>query len=56
MVEFQPNSYTVNEEDGIVSLVVVRRTPTTQDVTVRILTQDGTATSGIYIYNTLKFM
>lgn len=46
MVEFQPNSYTVNEDDGIVTFVLVKRTPTTQDVTVQISTVGGSATSG----------
>ena len=49
MVEFQPNSYTVNEDDGIVSFVLVKRTPTTQDVTVQISTVGGSATSGIML-------
>ena len=46
VVEFQPNSYTVDEDDGIVSFVLVKRTPTTQDVTVQISTVGGSATSG----------
>jgi hypothetical protein len=46
LVEFQPNSYTVCEDDGIVSFVLVKRTPTTQEVTVQISTVGGSATSG----------
>ena len=48
-MEFQPNSYTVCEDDGIVSFVLVKRTPTTQEVTVQISTVGGSATSGILL-------
>lgn len=50
VVEFQPSTYTVNEDNGMVTLVLVKRTPTTQDVTVLISTVDGTATSGVTLY------
>ena len=41
-------SYIVNEREGIVRFVVVKRTPSAHDVTVRISTEDGSAKSGIY--------
>ena len=40
-------SYIVNEREGIVRFVVVKRTPSAHDVTVRISTEDGSAKSGI---------
>ena len=44
LVEFEPTSYTVDEEDGVVRFTIVKRTPTTQPVTVLFTTQDGSAT------------
>ena len=44
LVEFDPTSYTVNEEDRVVLFTIVKRTPTTQPVTVQFTTQDGSAT------------
>ena len=46
-MEFQPISYVVNEDDGVVSFTIVKRTPTTQDITVQISTTDGSATCGL---------
>ena len=44
IVEFEPNSYTVEEDEGVVRFSIVKRTQTTQDVTVQFTTQDGSAT------------
>jgi len=44
IVQFQPSSYTVNEDEGVVTFSIVKRTQTTQDVTVQFTTQDGSAT------------
>lgn len=46
VVEFSPNSYVVNEKDGNVMFVIVKRTPSSYNVTVRISTVDGSAKSG----------
>ena len=44
IVQFQPSSYTVDEDEGVVTFTIVKRTQTTQDVTVQFTTQDGSAT------------
>ena len=44
IVQFQPSSYIVNEDEGVVRFTIVKRTQTTQDVTVQFTTQDGSAT------------
>lgn len=43
VVEFQPNFYTVYEVDRVVRFTIVKRTRTTQEVTVLFTTVDGTA-------------
>ena len=43
IVEFEPSSYTVDEDVGVVRFSIVKRTQTTQDVTVQFTTQDGSA-------------
>ena len=47
LVEFDPTSYTVNEDAGFVTFTIVKRTQTTEDVTVRFNTVPGSA-EGIY--------
>lgn len=44
VVEFQPNSYTINEEDGVVAFIIVKQSQTTEAVEVQFHTQDGSAT------------
>lgn len=44
VVEFQPNSYTINEEDGVVTFIIVKQSQTTEVVEVQFHTQDGSAT------------
>ena len=48
VVEFNPASYIVNEKEGNVQFVVVKRTPSTHNVTVRLSTFDGSAKAGMY--------
>lgn len=43
IVEFEPNIYVVNENDGMVNFIIVKRTPSTQNITVYLSTFDGTA-------------
>jgi hypothetical protein len=45
IVEFDSSVYEVDEDAGVVSLTLVKRTPTTQSVTVLISTEDGSATA-----------
>ena len=47
IVEFDSSVYEVDEDAGVVSLTLVKRTPTTQSVTVLISTEDGSATGGV---------
>ena len=47
VVEFESGAYEVDEDAGVVSLTLVKRTPTTQSVTVLLSTEDGSATGGI---------
>ena len=47
IVEFESGIYEVNEDAGVVSLTLVKRTPTTQSVTVFISTANGSATGGM---------
>lgn len=42
-MEFQPNFYTVNEVERVVRFTIVKRTQTTEEVTVLFTTVDGTA-------------
>lgn len=49
IVEFQPNIYIVNENDGMVSLTIVKRTPTTKDITVYLSTFNGSAIGEFYL-------
>ena len=44
IVEFQPSSYTVVEGEGMVRFAIVKRTLTTEDVTVQFTTHEGSAT------------
>lgn len=46
VVEFHPNSYIVNEREGMVRLILVKRTESTHDVTVHLSTVDGSAKAG----------
>ena len=46
IIEFQPSSYTVDEDEGVVRFTIVKKTDTTHDVTVQFTTQDGSATGG----------
>lgn len=50
IVEFEPNIYVVNENDGMVNFIIVKRAPTTQNITVYLSTFDGTA-SGDLLFN-----
>lgn len=43
IVEFEPNIYVVNENDGMVNFIIVKRTPSTKNITVYLSTFDGTA-------------
>ena len=49
IVEFQPSSYTVDEDEGVVRFSIVKRTRTTQGVTVQFTTQNGSATGRLCI-------
>ena len=44
-VEFDPDSYVVNEAEGVVSLTLVSSMPLDKPYTVQVTTVDGTATS-----------
>jgi len=43
-VEFDPTTYTVTESEGVVMFQIVKRTMTTQPVSVLFSTSPGTAT------------
>ena len=43
IVEFEETGYFVNEADGSVMFRIVKRTPTTREVSVLFSTVDGTA-------------
>ena len=49
VVEFQPNSYIVNENEGMVRFILVKRTQSARDVTVHLSTVDGSAKSGVHL-------
>lgn len=49
IVEFEPNIYVVNENDGMVNFIIVKRAPTTQNITVYLSTFDGTASGDLLI-------
>lgn len=53
IVEFEPNIYVVNENDGMVNFIIVKRTPSTQNITVYLSTFDGTAV-GEFFYLTMN--
>ena len=44
LIEFQFNSFSVNERTGEVRFTIVKRNQTSQPVTVQFTTQDGSAT------------
>ena len=46
VVEFHPNSYIVNEREGMVRLILVKRMESTHDITVHLSTVDGSAKAG----------
>ena len=48
MIGFLPDSYQVNEADGVVTLSIVKRSQTSARVTVQIITRDGSATGTEY--------
>ncbi len=43
-MEFDPTSYTVNENDGYVEFIILKKTATTQPITIQFTTQPDTAT------------
>ena len=43
VIEFDPVIYDVDEGDGVVTFRIVKRTPTTREVSVLFSTFDGTA-------------
>ena len=55
VVEFESGAYEVDEDAGVVSLTLVKRTPTTQSVTVLLSTEDGSAAGWIDSTNNNSF-
>ena len=55
VVEFESGAYEVDEDAGVVTLTLVKRTPTTQSVTVLLSTVDGSAVGGIASTNNNSF-
>ena len=47
VVEFDPSSYTVNEDDGSVTFMIVKQTQTTLSITVNFSTVPGTAKGNV---------
>ena len=47
MVEFDPSSYTVNEDDGSVTFMIVKRNETTLSITVNFSTVPGSAVGNV---------
>ena len=49
IVEFESSVYEVDEDAGVVSLTLVKRTPTTQSVTVLFSTKNGSAVGVVVV-------
>ena len=47
IVEFDPSSYTVNEDDGFVNFTIVKQDETTLSITVNFSTVSGTAKGNV---------
>ena len=57
-ITFNQSTYTINEDDGLVTIVLILSNPSTTDITVQVLTTDGSAT-GEYgigeVYDKLQY-
>ena len=43
-ITFNQSTHTINEDDGLVTIVLILSDPSTTDITVQVLTTDGSAT------------
>ncbi len=56
-MEFDPTSYTVNESNGYVEFIILKKTTTTQPVTIQFTTQldTGTGESLVGVVNSVLY-